>query len=373
MVAATSLAAGTSHSCAVLADGTAKCWGLNTNGQLGNGTTTQATSPVLVTGLTGVSSIAAGSAFSCAVINSGATGTAKCWGLNTNGQLGNGTTTQSTSAVAVTGLTNVVSISTGTSHACAVLFDGTAKCWGLNTNGQLGNATTTQATSPVVVTGLTGVSSIAAGANSTCAVLTSGAVKCWGLNTNGQLGNGTTTQATSAVAVTGIDGSALKATAVAVGTSYACARINDGTERCWGLNTSGQLGDGTLVQKTTPVIVKLNANTNLTGVSKITAGATHTCAITGSGSTATAVCWGANGNGRLGNAASTNSSYAVAVVATLTTGISAIAAGGSHTISLAPSTNLPPTGGVSWGANTNGQLGTGATTAVTTPTALNTL
>ena len=369
----TSVVAGASHSCAVLADQTAKCWGLNTNGQLGNASTTQSTSPVSVFGLAGVSQLSAGTAFTCAVISAGLSGTASCWGLNTNGQLGNGTTAQSTSAVNVSGLTAVTYIDAGASHACAVISGGTVKCWGLNANGQLGNGTTTQATTPVAVSGITNAVAVSAGATSTCALLATGQIKCWGLNTNGQLGNGLTTQSLVPVAVTGIDGTAAVATSVSVGTSFACAIISGGGARCWGLNTSGQLGNGTTTQSTTPVIVKASAAANLAGVISLSAGATHVCVITTGAPFNSVLCWGANTNGRLGNATTTNSSYPVAAVVTLTAGATVLAAGGSQTLVLAPSVALSPLGGFAWGANTNGQLGTGSTTSATSPVAISSL
>jgi alpha-tubulin suppressor-like RCC1 family protein len=370
LIAPVSLTAGSAHSCAVLADTTMKCWGLNTNGQLGDGTTLQKTSPVAVTGLTTVSSAAAGTSFTCAVLTAGATGTIKCWGLNTNGQLGDGTTVQKTLPVAVTGLVGALQVATGASHACARLNDGTVKCWGQNTNGQLGDGTTVQKTSPVAVTGLSGVTSLAAGGSTTCAILTSGAVKCWGQNTNGQLGEGTTVQKLVPAQVSGIDGTTTKATALAVGSSHSCALITDGTLRCWGLNSSGQLGDNTVVQKLIPTTVKSTSTATLTGVSAITAGSAHTCAVIGNGATASAKCWGSNANGRLGNGATSNSSLPVAVLATLTTGLRMVVAGGSSTLSLVPSTSLAPLSGAGWGLNANGQLGDGTTTQRTSPVTL---
>ena len=122
------IAAGGSHSCALLANGTAKCWGLNSSGQLGNGTTTNASTPVVVSGLSTAVAITAGGAHSCAVL---ANGTAKCWGANGSGQLGNGTTTNASTPVVVTGLSTAVAIRAGSAHSCALLANGTAKCWGL--------------------------------------------------------------------------------------------------------------------------------------------------------------------------------------------------------------------------------------------------
>ena len=383
--APTKVAAGTSHACAVLADGSVKCWGLNTNGQLGNGTTTQSTSPVLVTAISNATALSAGSTHTCAVL---ADGTAKCWGQNASGQIGNGvanatniTAPTAVLAAASTSLTNVSAIAAGTSFTCAVInsgVSGTAKCWGLNTNGQLGNGTTTSSSYPTTVLAssgvtLTGVVAISTGTSHACAILSSGAVKCWGLNTNGQLGNGSTTQSAYPVAVTGIDGNASKASVIDLGASHSCVVIVGGTAKCWGLNTNGQLGNGTTTQSTTPVTVLSAAATNLTNVSSLSSGAAFTCAIIGSGSGATAKCWGLNTNGQLGNASTTQNTYPVNVVTTLTTGISQLCLGAAFVVAVIPSTSLAPSTVGSWGVNTNGQLGNASTTQSTSPVALSTL
>ena len=121
-----SIALGGSHSCALLGDGTMKCWGYNTYGQLGDGTTTDRTTPVEVSGITTATSIALGLQHSCAVLTNSSV---MCWGRNRYGQLGDGTTTDRITPVEVAGITTATSIALGASHSCALLTDGTMKCW----------------------------------------------------------------------------------------------------------------------------------------------------------------------------------------------------------------------------------------------------
>ena len=186
----TQIAAGLNHTCLLTVSGGVKCWGVNTSGQLGDGTTTQHNAPVDVSGLTsGVTTIAVSSAHTCALTTSGGM---KCWGSNSSGQLGDGTTTDRYIPTDVSGLTSgVTAITTGDSHTCAVTTGDAAKCWGENTSGQLGDGTTTQRHTPVDVNGLaSGVTSVEAGSSHTCAVTASGGAKCWGHNLSGQVGNG---------------------------------------------------------------------------------------------------------------------------------------------------------------------------------------
>ena len=135
-------AAGVLHTCALLSNGTVQCWGSNGRGQLGDGTTTQSTTPVTVSGITNATAIAAGAGHSCAVL---ATGTVQCWGWNSYGQLGNGTTTDSPTPtpVTVSGITNATAISAGGIYTCAMLASGTVQCWGFKGSGQLGDGSTT--------------------------------------------------------------------------------------------------------------------------------------------------------------------------------------------------------------------------------------
>ncbi len=337
------VAAGFSHTCALTTGGGVKCWGLNSFGELGDGTTIQRLTPVDVSGLTsGVSAIAAGSSHTCALTTSGGV---KCWGSNVNGQLGDGTTTQHLTPVDVSGLTSGVSaIATGGGHACALTTGGGVKCWGSNIEGQLGDGTITDRLTPVDVSGLTsGVSAITSGFRHTCA-LTSGGVKCWGRNSDGQLGDGTTTNRLTPVDVSGLTSGI---SAIAVGNFHTCARTVGGGVKCWGRNSLAQLGDGTSTRRLTAVDVS-----GLTsGVSAIATGGGHTCALTSTGG---AKCWGDNSNGEIGDGTLTRAFTSVDVSG-LTSGVSAIAAGNQHTCALIG-------GGVKcWGRNSDAQLGDGTT------------
>jgi alpha-tubulin suppressor-like RCC1 family protein len=186
----TDIDAGEGLTCAV-ANGAAKCWGNNNVGQLGIPTSTASSNtPVAVTGLSsGIAAIGVGYEHSCALTSAGGV---KCWGSNSNGQLGNGTTVDSSTPVNVSGLSSgVVALAVGESHNCAITAARAAKCWGANFFGQLGNGNTTFSPIPVNVIGLSDVAAVGPAYDHTCAITGNGAIKCWGRNASGQLGNGT--------------------------------------------------------------------------------------------------------------------------------------------------------------------------------------
>ncbi|MBK9131254.1 MAG: hypothetical protein IPM20_06400 [Gammaproteobacteria bacterium] len=290
------IATGTQHTCAIIADGTVKCWGGNFAGELGNGTTTSSETPVAVTDLDEVVSIAAGYEHTCAVL---ADGSVYCWGLNVVGQLGNGSTINSSTPVEVTGISDAVAVASGYERSCALISDGTVKCWGL---GYLGAGSTASSSTPVTVSGISSAVAVATGYQLTsCAVLSNGTVWCWGGGGNGDLGNGTGSLSTTPVQVSGIN----NATAVTVGNYFACALLADKSAKCWGVNNQGQLGNGTTTTSSTPVQVS-----GLDTAISISAHMDHTCALLANGGIK---CWGADYAGQLGDGTETNSSIPLEV------------------------------------------------------------
>ncbi len=289
---ATAVVAGNGFSCALLADRSAVCWGDDSDGQLGDGTpTTTPRGPTPVAGLTGVRALAAHWQHACALLTDG---TVACWGSNTSGQLGDGTTTNRALPVAVPGLSKVLAVATGLSHTCA-MSAGAVRCWGSNSQGQIGNGTsdaTTPVTQPTLAQIVVDPVAIDAGAQHTCIVRVGGQILCWGQNGSGQLGEGSMSGIPEPVPVTGLANAAV----VATGATFSCATTRDGAVFCWGDDHYGQLGDGRDVARTRPVAVAGSAG-------QIAAGGAHTCAVShgAAGAPDAFVCWGSDQAGQLGD------------------------------------------------------------------------
>ena len=285
------IAAGREHALALMPDGTVRTWGRNNFGQIGDGTSTNRSSPVTVPGISGVVAIASGHNHCLALLSNG---TVRAWGYNASGQIGDGSTTHRRTPVAVSGLTDVVAIAGGRDMSYALRSDGTVWAWGLNTDGEIGDGTTTSRTTPVKVNTLTSVVAIAGGRDHGLALLADGTVWSWGDNAFGQLGDGTVVDARAPVRVSGLT----DVVAIVAGAHHSLALRADGTVASWGRNNLGQLGDGTLTERRSAATIP-----SLIGVVSIGAGRDHGFAILDDG---TVRAWGRNDFGQLGDGTTTD-------------------------------------------------------------------
>lgn len=349
------VAVGVRHSCALLSNGGVLCWGDNSFGQLGNGTTEQSAIPVVVSDISGATALTASEYYACAVVAGGV----KCWGRNSYGQLGDGTNRDRVTPVDVPGIANATAVVSGDGHTCVLVGDGEAgtnlgkvKCWGRNDHGQIGDGTTEYAVQPVDVIGLNGVTALTAGDYHTCGVA-GGGVLCWGWNMDGQLGDGTLLDHSMAMRVDGVAG----AKDVAAGNAHTCALLAGGSVLCWGRNDL--IGGGTPAVDYTAAAVP-----GISGATAISAGGGHTCVITETGGMSTLKCWGNNYSGELGAGGGPLYSLAPVDIPNVT-GATAVAAGWAHSCAVANSSG----GGIvkCWGQNDFGQLGNGVVSYRTTP------
>jgi len=305
------VSAGGYHTCAVTKGGyQVYCWGGSDAGQLGLGyhITTDQTSPVLVGGLTSVMQIAAGYRHTCAILGPPPV-TLMCWGDNTNGQIGDGTTTSRSdpTLVVLPSTSPPAQVALGRSHTCVLLADGTVACWGANSHGQLGIDSTTEKHTPQVVTlppaGLS-ATMLAVGANHTCINASYGTsgdseILCWGDNSLQQLGTGPETQQLTPTEVRYWGLSPMGFAGLAAGGNHTCAlQLDRGTPGgkvagCWGDNSFGQLGIGNTTSPGGVIALYSLAN-----VATIVAGNTSTYVLTTAGAVG---AWGDNGHGQLGD------------------------------------------------------------------------
>jgi alpha-tubulin suppressor-like RCC1 family protein len=336
------LSVGDDHNCALTRFGAALCWGKNEQAQLGDGTDINRQEPVLVNGLSsGVQMIAAGHRHSCALMTDG---NVRCWGQNDSGQLGNGTVVNNAVPSQVMNLGGkAIALAVGNLHTCALLSTEDVRCWGRNDYGQLGDGTNTNRTTPVTPSNLLpGVTAISAGSEHTCALLTGGGVRCWGRNDSGQIGDNTLVNRSTPVSVVGLSSGVLRLTS---GLLHNCVNLVGGDVRCWGDNTYGGLGDGTFFNRSTPVPVVGLSN----GITDISAGIGHSCAVRNQ----TLLCWGWNSHSQLGDGTFVNRNTPTPVLG-IPEGVSQSGGGVRHTCALTISGRV-----FCWGSNRTGQLGDG--------------
>lgn len=267
------LDAGYYHSCGLGVDRRIYCWGTNDFGTLGDGTRVTRTTPTEVAGGLAYTTLDAGAGHNCALT---AGGVAQCWGQNDEGQVGDGGFGLRTQPVAVAGNHAFVAISAGHAHSCGLLANGSAYCWGDNTRGQLGAGveSPTKSATPLRVLGAPPLASISAGYYQTCGLTAAGEAYCWGLNSSGQNGDGTTTDAFTAVrARTG-----QTFTAIAPGDRFVCGISNNRTV-CWGQDRHGERRDG----EAASFVATSAGESTIPGVDS------YACGVRPDGS---AICWG---------------------------------------------------------------------------------
>lgn len=343
--------------CQLTTSGAAYCWGDNRRGQIGDGTTVSRTMPTAVVGGITFASLARGSAdHMCGLTAAGA---AYCWGSNSFGELGDGTTTDRSTPVAVAGGNSFTSLAVSLRSTCGVTAAGGVLCWGSMDQSVLGDGSygTINKAPAAVNTGGVAFASVSMGTNVTCGITTSGTIYCWGSFTgDGTTGGSFPASAFSTRPFPAAINDGRTYTSVSVGTQYACAVTTTNEVYCWGRQASGQLGDGsTTVQRTSPTRVASSQS-----FASVSVGLTHACALTVAGSS---WCWGYNGDQSAGDSTTANRSVPTATLGGLT--FSRIAALGSGTCARTSAGAL-----YCWGAGGLGQNGDSTTSPRGTPAAV---
>ena len=295
---ATSIYAGGHYTCAILDDASVKCWGQNDQGQLGIGSTSNTNTPTTINTLgSGRTAVSLATAFDsvCALLDDGSV---KCWGSDFDGQLGNGGTNADlssppSSAINLGTSRTAKAITGGEFHFCAILDDDSIKCWGQGTDGKLGTGSTGDRSTPTSTSGsfASGRYAVAidAGYDHTCVLLDNGDMTCWGSDADGQLGNGASSSSTVSSLSSNIIslGTGRTAISISAGGTHTCAQLDNGQLKCWGNRADGQVGDNgnfnNPSDRTSPSSVSSNnhgGNTYLnTGVMPSSAVTGATCEI----------------------------------------------------------------------------------------------
>ena len=361
----TAVSAGASHSQGITTTGALYGWGGNGNGQLGIGSVTTVSSPVAVTGPaagTSWTKVASGGSHSLGISTAGRL---YAWGLNTSGQVGiSSLTSPISSPVLVSGpaTTSWAAVAAGSFFSLAIATTGVLYGWGQNTSGQVGINSVTTVSSPVIVSGpaATSWSMIAAGSASSfgMAISTTGGILFgWGTNTSGQVGVFTLTSTSSPVIVTTSIASP-SWTAVSAGQYHSLGITTAGQLYTWGLNSSGQLGIFTTTNWFTPTQVALPP----VSWNTVSGGGSHTMGIT---STGQLYAWGNGSSGVLGNLSTTSVSSAVLVSGPAATSWKSVSAGATHTLALTTAGGL-----YGWGSGSTGQLTTNVLASASSPVLL---
>lgn len=351
----TALGASYNYTCVVMDNNEVKCWG---TGYLGNsaGPWAPEHTPVGVNQLDSTtcclefaSEISPDGEHTCALTN----GSVKCWGIDTSGQIGHnhiscGGDCLQPHGPAVTSA-SMVTIATGFHHTCSIADDSTVWCWGANEFGQLGTGDNSLRLAPTQIplpAGRVPVS-INAGGNTTCVILDNGSGMCWGQNNHGHLGDGGYNDQNSPTPISILPANR-SLVAMDIGFGHTCGIFDDGLVQCWGNNTHGRFGDGSENSSTYPRATSLPAGR--TAIS-IDAGIDHTCAIMDDSS---ALCWGRNDFGQLGDGSTNGSTTPVDVSMPTGLGVAEISAGSLHTCAVATNASV-----WCWGAHEEGPLGLG--------------
>ncbi len=345
------LTAGAIHSCALFADGTVKCWGDNSEQQLGDGTTISDGTAV-ATQISGASTISSSFQQTCAALSDN---TVSCWGCNQGNLLLSNNGQPSQPPLPALGLDGVSQVDVSNNHICVLKTDGSVQCWGNNAVGELGIGSNVPSYSntPVTAVGPNNLVTLVSGISHTCGYDASGYMQCWGYNERGQLGRTSTGNHDPSPAI-----SLIPANIIAMAAAYqqTFALVEGGTLYSWGDNDNSQLGrvtSGIDPFDSTPELVLGNLD-----VLAVTASNGHTCATLYAG---TVKCWGYNGDGQLGTGTNVPSSLSPLDVVNLSN-VKLIAAGNAHTCAVRDDDTV-----YCWGHNAFRQLGDGTTTSSNVP------